>query len=123
MTRLFRAALFGLLWLAVSVTAFATPFVNIDFDLDDNDSDTTVFPQFLTGDPQQALDEWCLDPAHYVTLTQRLDPAPDIEDVVNTAALPGVQPVDLSEVTSTPTTLALSGAGLILLGMIRRRKN
>ena len=122
MTRLTRAALFGLLWLVVSSTAFATPLLSIDLDLDD--SDTTVFPQFSLVDPQQSLDQWCLDPAHYMTLTQRLDTAPALEEVaIDTAALPGVQPLDLSEVTSTPTTLALSGAGLIMLGMIRRRKN
>jgi len=122
MTRLTRAALFGLLWLAVSSTAFATPLLSIDFVLDD--SDATVFPQFAYGDPQLALDQWCQDPAHYVTLTQRLDAAPDFQDVsFDTAGIPGVQPLDLSEVTSTPATLALSGAGLIVLGMIRRRKN
>jgi hypothetical protein len=123
MTRLSRAAVFGLLWLVVSSVAFSSPLISPEFDLADDD-DGTIFPGFASGDTQMQLQQWCQDPASFVTMAERLAPDPSIDEALNVRVLPGVQPLDLSEGgPATPVTLALSGGALILLGLVRRRRS
>jgi hypothetical protein len=107
MARLVRPGLFGLLWLALGATAFATPLRTDSVAVLDPNKGARFDVLSLSDidDPKQALEDLCRDPGYFLVLP---DPSDSDSDAVP----------DFGEVFSPVEAVDLTGA--IRMGPNRR---
>jgi len=109
----------GLLWLSVAGSLFATSMAPVD---PSSPEGVSAALTAKINNPRKALDELCFEPPYFMVLLDPTDSNPvDLDPPDYSGVLPSTATVDVGSLTPPPASLALSGASLIIAGLVRRR--